>query len=181
VGRGKKLGNKMRRGWNLLAGGWQYNWIATLQSGLPLDLPGSVDALRSPSLEGRTKNFWFNTCVANVAGTAAFMPDPAHGSFSVPCNTPAWQLRGPFTLRGTPFRTGEVRVPTEPQWDMSVNKKFYLNERIHAQFRFEMFNAFNTPVRPGPIIDPTDPNFGWVPIGQVNIPRQVQLGFKVNF
>lgn len=181
VGRGKKLGNKMGRGWNLLAGGWQYNWIATLQSGLPLDLPGSVDALRSPSLEGRTKNFWFNTCVANVAGTAAFMPDPAHGSFSVPCNTPAWQLRGPFTLRGTPFRTGEVRVPTEPQWDMSVNKKFYLNERIHAQFRFEMFNAFNTPVRPGPIIDPTDPNFGWVPIGQVNIPRQVQLGFKVNF
>jgi hypothetical protein len=109
------------------------------------------------------------------------MPDPAHGSFSVPCNTPAWQLRGPFTLRSMPFRTGEVRLPSEPQWDMSVGKKFYIGERMNAQFRFEMFNAFNTPIRPRPVNDPTNPNFGWIPVGQTNIPRQIQLGFKFNF
>jgi hypothetical protein len=180
-GRGRKFGTDWGRGLNLIVGGWEYNWIATFQSGLPLDLPANVDLLRDISIAGQSTNFWFNTCVANVAGTAATMPDPAHRAFNMPCSDPAWQLRGPFTLRSTQFRTGRVRQPNEPQWDMSVNKRFYVNERWSAQFRFEMFNAFNTPIRSGPNNNPTDPNFGWIPSNQRNQPRQIQLGFRMQF
>jgi hypothetical protein len=56
-----------------------------------------------------------------------------------------------------------------------------VTEQWSAQFCFEMFNAFNTPIRPGPDTNPTDPNFGWIPIGQLNVPRQIQLGFRLAF
>jgi hypothetical protein len=58
---------------------------------------------------------------------------------NAPCTDPAWQLRGPFTLRTSQFRTGRVRQPNEPQWDLSVNKRFHFTEQWSAQFRFEMF------------------------------------------
>lgn len=180
-GRGKKFASGVGRWNNLLISGWQYNFITTIQSGLPLDLPGNVDLVGNPVSGAQTTNFWFNPCVSNVAGTASTRPDDAHRTFNTACTDPAWRLRGPFTLRSTQFRSGLIRQPIRPQWDMSVNKKFYISETINAQFRFEMFNAFNTPIRPGPNTDPTSPNFGLVPIGQNNIPRQIQLGIKLNF
>ncbi len=180
-GRGKKFATNLNRVANLLVGGWEYNFIGIIQSGTPLDLPGNAYLLKNPSTSGQSFNQWFNTCVENVAGTASSMPDPAHKSFSVPCTDPAWQLRGPNTLRTTPFRTGDVRYPWAKQWDMSLNKNFYVSERWNAQFRFETFNTFNTPIRPGPGNDPTNANFGFVPNGQSNQPRNVQLGFKLNF
>ena len=64
---------------------------------------------------------------------------------------------------------------------MSLNKKVYFTERLNFQFRFEAFNVFNSPVRSGPVMDPTRSDFGTIPLGQSNIPRQVQLGFKFNF
>ena len=180
-GRGKKFANTIGPWANLLIGGWEYNFIGTLQSGTPMDLPGGAYILKNPSLSNQTTNFWFNTCVLNVAGTAATMPDPAHKGFSTACTDPAWQLRGPNTLRTTQFRTGDVRYPWAKQWDMSLNKNFYVSERWNAQFRFETFNTFNTPIRNNPNTDITSSNFGFVPANQSNFPRNIQLGFKVNF
>jgi hypothetical protein len=180
-GRGRQVGGNVGRGWDLLIGGWEYNWIATFQSGFPVDLPGNVNIVGDIAGDEQTKNFWFNPCVANVAGTASTRPNDTHTNFNTPCNNPAWQLRGPNTLRTTQFRTGEFRTPTEPQVDMSINKRFNFTERINAQFRFEMFNALNTPVRSGPNTNPTDPNFGLIPNNTSNFARQIQLGFKLNF
>jgi hypothetical protein len=64
---------------------------------------------------------------------------------------------------------------------MSLNKRVIFGERTNLQFRFETFNTFNSVQRGGPITDPTRPDFGQVLLGQSNIPRQVQLGFKFNF
>ena len=180
-GRGKKFASSVGRLTNLAIAGWQYNAIATIQSGLPLDLPGNVYLVGDPTVSNQSNNFYFNTCVQNVAGTSATQPNETHSAFNTPCTNPAFRLRGPFTLRTTEFRTGLIRQPFRPQWDMSINKKFYVTETVNAQFRFEMFNAFNTPIRSGPNNDPTSPNFGLIPNNQNNIPRQIQLGFKLNF
>ena len=64
---------------------------------------------------------------------------------------------------------------------MSLNKRVYFTERYNFQARLEAFNVFNSPVRSGPVTDPTRSDFGTIPLGQSNIPRQVQLGFKLNF
>ncbi len=167
-GRGKAIGKNMSRGWNMLAAGWEYNFIGTIQSGTPFDLPGNVDFIGNPTVSNQNFTSWFNNCVASVAGTAA-------------CSNPAWQLRAPNTLRTIPFRVGSLRNPTRPTWDMSFNKKVYLSERFNVQARLEAFNVFNSPIRGGPITDPIRSDFGLIPLGQNNIPRQVQLGFKLNF
>jgi hypothetical protein len=65
---------------------------------------------------------------------------------------------------------------------MSLNKKVYISERINVQARLEAFNIFNTPIRSSPGTDPTNAaTFGIVTLSQSNIPRQVQLGFTLNF
>ncbi len=168
-GRGRLIGRDVNRGVNMLIAGWEYNFIGIIQSGTPVDLPGQVDIIGDISSEDGTFSRWFNGCVAPITGNAT-------------CSDPAWRLRNTSnTLRTTPFRAGWVRNPTRPLWDMSLNKKVYFTERMNLQFRFEAFNVFNSPVRSGPVTDPSRADFGTVPLGQSNIPRQVQLGFKFNF
>jgi hypothetical protein len=64
---------------------------------------------------------------------------------------------------------------------MSLNKRFRFTESLNAQFRFEVFNVFNTPILGGPNTNPTDVNFGFVAANQGNFPRQIQFGFKFNW
>ena len=56
-----------------------------------------------------------------------------------------------------------------------------MTERVNFQARLEAFNVFNTVIRSSPVTDPNRPDFGVVNLSQSNIPRQVQLGFKLNF
>ena len=167
-GRGHWVGRDVNRGWNMLIGGWEYNFVGTIQSGTPFDLPGNVNLIGEPSVSDPTFSQWFNGCVAPVSGSAT-------------CSNPVFQLRGPNTLRTIPFRIGSLRTPTRPLWDMSLNKRVYFTERFNFQVRLEAFNVFNSPLRGAPVTDPTRSDFGVVTLGQSNIPRQVQLGFKLNF
>ena len=167
-GRGHWIGKDVGRGWNMLINGWEFNFVGTIQSGTPIDLPGNVNLIGDPTVSNQSFAQWFNGCVASVSGSAT-------------CSSPAFQLRGPNTLRTIPFRVGSLRVPTRPLWDMSLNKRVYFTERYNFQVRLETFNTFNSPLRGGPITDPTRSDFGFIPLGQSNIPRQVQLGFKLNF
>jgi hypothetical protein len=64
---------------------------------------------------------------------------------------------------------------------MSLNKNFNFTERINFQFRLEAFNVFNTPILGAPNNSATSLNFGFVGNSQSNFPRDVQLGFKLNF
>jgi hypothetical protein len=168
-GRGKLIGKDVSRGWNMLLAGWEYNFIGTIQSGTPVNLPSNVDLIGPVSVANQSFSSYFNSCVANTSGVAT-------------CSSPAFQLRGPNTLRTIPFRIDAIRNPIRPLWDMSLNKRVYLNERFSVQARLEAFNVFNSVVRSGPGTDPSNAStFGIVTLSQANIPRQVQLGFKLNF
>jgi hypothetical protein len=154
---------------NMLIAGWEYNFIGTIQSGAPIGLPGNVDLIGNPTVSNQQFSSWFNPCVANTSGVAT-------------CQNPAWQLRGPNTLRTIPLRVGTLRSPVRPLWDMSFNKRVYLTERFNFQVRLEAFNVFNSVIRGNPGTDPGNPaTFGIVNLSQSNIPRNVQLGFKLNF
>jgi hypothetical protein len=67
---------------------------------------------------------------------------------------------------------------------MSMIKNTRIKEGINTQFRFEAFNATNTPVFSGdPNNTPTSTNFGKIirDNGQNNAPRSIQFGFRVQF
>lgn len=181
-GRGRRFLGGAGRLANLAVGGWEYNWIGTLQSGTPLNLPGNYDLIGSLSPNaGQSYGQWFNTCELLANGTTR-QPNAANTGFVTGCSNPAWLQRSDttYTLRNTPFR-GSYRVPWSPQWDMSLNKKFFVREGINGEFRFETFNTFNTVIHNEPNNNPDSTQFGLVSIGQRNFPRQLQLGFKFNF
>ncbi len=130
-------GQKMQSPLKWVVGGWQANGIISVASGFPftitqgagdLALPnGSVrpDVVGQAELDSPTRKLWFNpqafqrvTCQINTR------PDLCHlGSNGV------GSLRGP----------GERRV------DFSMYKNFVIGEKARVQFRWEAFNASNTP------------------------------------
>ena len=178
-GRGRHFATDAGKGLNLLIGGWEYNWIARFQSGLPMGYPGNVDLIGDPRIDGKNHDRWFNTCVRQLNGTSR-QPNATRTAFE-PCTNPVWAIRGADTLRTIPFRSDVIREPSVPQFDMSLNKSFIFTERYRGQFRVEAFNVANTPLFPGPNTNPNDLNFGFVNRSTRNFPRQIQLGFKFYF
>jgi hypothetical protein len=192
-GRGQHFFKDAGRAANLLVGGFEYTVSGSYRSGVPIDLPGNVDLLAdprnndpqfsNPNVAG-TNATYFNNCVRQLNGTnLAFATNSAGQRVQVACNNPAFALRAPNTLRTIPFRLGNLRQPSRPTFDMSLNKSFYFTEDVRFQFRVEAFNVFNTPLFGSPDTNATGQNFGVLNPnnGQRNIPRQLQLGFKFLF
>ncbi len=157
-----------------IAGGWQMNSIATLQSGLPFTVTMQTSTLntgggsqfpnrlRSGELSAseRSINRWFDASAFAAPGQYIFG------------NSGRNILRGPGTK----------------QLDLSLFKDFRLSEKgdRRLQFRVEAFNAFNTPQFNNP-----DVRIGFSGVGRItsagNPPiyqrtsRQVQLALKLYF
>lgn len=72
---------------------------------------------------------------------------------------------------------------------MALQKQFVITESKRFQLRVEAFNAFNTPIFPGPDTDHTKrpalaangtwSGFATVKLEQQNFPRNVQVSLKI--
>lgn len=182
-GRNRRFLSEAGTATNLLLGGWEYNFIARLQSGRPMNLDLGFDLIADPTIEDNTAERYFNTCTRLNNGTTR-QPNAAGTAFVTGCSNPAFAQRGADTLRNLPFRVPGLREPSPPQFDMSLNKSFNFTESVRAQVRIEAFNVTNTPVFNGPQMNPNETTFGFRAnrgAGIRNFPRQVQLGFKFYF
>lgn len=113
-------------------GGWSVDPIITIQSGTPI-VPGV-----GPDLGG--------------TGTNGDRPNRVAGQ---PCRAPSgsledqWLNPNAFSIFGMPLGTpgsasvGNCYGPGEDNWDIGIHKNFKVTERVNAQFRLELFNAFN--------------------------------------
>jgi hypothetical protein len=178
-GRGRHFARTVSRPVDMVIGGWEYNFIGTMQSGTPMNYPGNVNLIGNPVLDNAGNARYFNTCVQQLNGTSV-EPNGTRNAF-VSCANPAWAIRASNTLQSIPFRSSLLRNPWRPIWDMSLNKRFNFTETVNFQFRAEAFNIFNTPILGGPNTNPTDLNFGFVAPNQSNFPRNIQFGFKFNW
>jgi hypothetical protein len=93
-----------------------------------------------------------------------------------------WRALRPFEYTVLPARFHTIRGHTMPQLDLMLSKKMNLTERWQAEFRAEAFNATNTPLRGDPVSgNPTDAQFGVLPVQQLNFSRNIQLGLRLRF
>lgn len=112
-------------GRNKLYGGWQFNTIGTMQTGIPLIIRGATNFLAnrpnstgtSAKLSDRNVNRWFD-------------PDQF-------INPPNW------TYGNLGRVLPDVRSPGTVNWDLSVLKNTRIKERLNLQFRAEYFNFLN--------------------------------------
>lgn len=194
-GSGQHFFGNVGRGGNLLLGGWEYNINAQYRTGVPINLPGGVDLIGDPRISNpdvanpfvpNYSGSYFNNCVRQTNGASLqYVTNSSGARVQQTCTNPAWAILPANTLRTAPFRLANLRTPSLTTFNMSLNKSFIFSERVRFQFRLEAFNVFNTASywRTSPNTNPTSTTFGILNPnnGQQNIPRQVQLGFKVNF
>lgn len=175
-GKGHKLLGGANRAVEFLVGGWQWQGINTLQSGVPYSVSISVDrantgtgqrpdAIATPIVP-RDLNCWYYN--SNNATCRAILPGQAD-TFALPAN---------FTYgnAGRNIMRGDRLV----QLDMSLIKNFRVTETKNVDFRAQVFNLTNTPSFSNP-----NGSFNLATGGQVtstrNQPRLYEFSLKFNF
>jgi hypothetical protein len=166
-GRGKQYGG----GWNRVAdavlGQWQINGIATINSGLPLQIATS----------GNTSFSFGGGQRPDSTGRDARLDNPALERWF---DTSAFVLPAPYTFGNMGRVHPTLRADRTENFDFSIFKNFRIKERVSLQFRAEWFNAMNHPIFNAPNATVGSSTFGVV-TGQDNRPRQTQLALKVLF
>jgi hypothetical protein len=183
-GRGQAFGNAAPRAVDLVLGGWSINYNLITRTGLPMTVRandrtgqavrGNVRANYYRELQidesARSIDNWFGLpsnrvgifCAGGVDDGRCAYGQPADGSFG---NASIGTERGPGFFN----------------FDTSIGKKFNLTERYYFDFRAEFFNIMNTVAWAPPGLNINNPaTFGTIG-GQVNNPRNVQLGLKFFF
>ncbi|HEV7511072.1 MAG TPA: hypothetical protein VGO27_05205, partial [Candidatus Acidoferrum sp.] len=134
-------------------------------SGLPFDVQGPQQISNLNNINGVVR--------ANVVG------DPySHATKLQPINIAAFELPG-FGTVGNMERNC-LRSDWRRNLDLSLFRSFPITEKKRLEFRFEAFNATNTPVFAIPVNDLEDPNFGSV-LSTSNTERQLQFALKFYF
>jgi hypothetical protein len=171
-GKGMRFGANWNRAANWLVGGWQFNGIATFQSGLPILI---TQGANNVGLFNPSQRPTWNGTDPNLEGSKT---DKLAKWF----NTAAFSLTPAFTFGNTPRVMPNLRSDGVKNFDLSLFKNNYFKEgKWNAQFRVEFFNAFNRTqfAPPGTQVDNLG-SFGVVSgIAQGTAPRQIQLALKL--
>ncbi|HTM49472.1 MAG TPA: carboxypeptidase regulatory-like domain-containing protein [Bryobacteraceae bacterium] len=172
-GKGRKYGAGANRLLIGLLGGWQANGIFTIQSGLPLQFTATgVPAYGGtrPSYSSTDPQVFTSGSVEDRLGGASGGP----GYF----DRTAFRLAQSFEFGNVSRANGYFRAPRPINTSLSLNKSFPLKERLRMQFRGELFNPLNHPIFGGPTVQYGNAAFGTI-AGQLNRPRNIQLGLKL--
>lgn len=176
VGRGERWMGNTSRALDMLIGGWQFAGISSVYSGEPVTFTYTPAA--AALVSGITQDFrGQNIFRPNVIGD----PYPAKSEqtinnwFNRDTVIAPTDISQPF---GNAARNS-VRGPVFWQIDFAMNKHFALTSSADIEFRLEAFNLLNrTNFRP-PNGNRSAGAFGT--ITSTYDPRQLQLGFKLNF
>jgi hypothetical protein len=157
----------------LLIGGWQVNGIFQVQSGNPFTAVSSAQTAQSltfrPNMTCNPNNFGNR----NVGTSSTF--------FNTTCfSNPMIGSKINNSQSGNEPR-GVVVGPGFNTTDMSLFKIFRITENQHADFRFEVFNAFNEAHFAQPGLTFGTATFGRITSTVGNDSRVVQMAFKYGF
>ncbi len=166
-------GRQSNRLGRTLLGGWQTNETFSIQSGLPLQFTATGQATYGgsrPSYTSASPQLFTSGSIESrlggISGGTGFL------------NATAMRLPTYFEFGDVPRVNGEFRAPGLINFNMSLNKSVVLREGVRLQFRAEIFNPLNHPIFGGPNVQLGNAAFGTVG-GQLNRPRNVQLGLKL--
>jgi hypothetical protein len=173
VGQGGRVLQNMGRTSNLI-GGWQFNAIATLQSGNPFALSAPDESFTGPNHNSTPD------CVGNpLQGATNNHSDYVGGGTGFFINPAAFAIPAPGTFGNcAPYGP---HGPGYEDYDLSLFKGFHITESKRVEFRAEFFNAFNSPNFGTPSANIANPgSFGKV-YYTIGIPRQIQFALKLYF
>ena len=192
VGRGKKLLGNSPKAVDEVVGGWRVGGVQRYLEGQPISffgadgIPGFDNGIRPNRVAGQAVK---NSVKFNPF---SFVNSGSIGAGSGSCTTGFWncsafadpnpnpQLNVPYQFGDMPRNSADIRGFAFYDEDLNLSKTFALTERFHAEFRGEMFNAFNRHSFNKPDSGIHDTNFGQVSSTLLG-PRNVQFVLKIHY
>jgi hypothetical protein len=170
----RQYGNKFL---TLGLGNWETSGIVDFTSGVPFSIAGGFGNNNSGALQYADR--------ADLTGQPIDAHQGSQGHWlDEYFNTAAFRTNAAGTFGDSPRNT--LKGPGLAQVNLMIAKNFPFKERYRAQFRWEMFNAFNSPVFSTPVNDPSSPAFAEIVssantggFGFVGTPRIMQLALKL--
>jgi hypothetical protein len=153
-----------------LVGGWSINGTGILQAGFPLAITASNNLNGAFGYPGQRPN---------ATGASPSTDGSTVARLNNYINAAAFSQPAEFTF-GNVGRTIPLYGPGFVTWDMSLFKNIPIYERVKAEFRFEMLNAFNTPQFANPNTSFGSNSFGKI-TSQVNLGREIQMALRFVF
>ena len=147
-GKGKMFMGNASKLADTIAGGWSFNYLATLQGGQPITLgcPTSTTSgtgCYALQVQGQDQKLGLHT---DSNGKLSWFGNPA--AFQQPCPFNASATPGCVPLTGLGLLGGGNSTTHGPGFhrlDFSLFKSFQVTERVNVQFRSEFFNILNHP------------------------------------
>ncbi len=189
-GRGKHFLGSANRFVDLAVGGWKFHDVTIIQNGGPLAITQSSNlASYGNGTQRPTIVPGINPCLSGTPeGRILQYFNPLAFTATAP---PSASNPLPY---GNQPRTSNCSGPGYINSDLSLNKEFRVTERLHAEFRAEALNAFNTPQFATPSLSigqysataVTTNNTAYSSgagqiTGTLGFPRLVQLGGRLTF
>jgi outer membrane receptor protein involved in Fe transport len=156
---------------NALIGGWNLNGVLSFNSGQAFDVGSGKDI-------AETGNYNYGNGYGYERANLVGKPYPSNKGVAEWINVAAFQTPALGTFGN--LGRDSLRSDWNKNLDLSLFRQFPITERFRLEFRFEMFNATNTPIWAVPVSSLESPNFGAV-THTANIPRQLQFGLKLYF
>jgi hypothetical protein len=168
LGRGKSLLGNVPAPVNSLIGGWSINGTLTMFTGFPLALTSTGNS----GVGGAVLR-------PNSTGTSAALGGTVESRLTRYFDISQFTVPAPFTFGNVARTLPDVRSPGRRNYDLSLQKRFPVKERLSVLFRAEAFNLTNTPYFSGPGVGLGSGTFGV--ISSASGDRQVQFTLKVLF
>jgi hypothetical protein len=176
-GKGRKFGSNLRRGADLVLGGWKVSSIVSWRSGLPINV--SLNANGINPANGQAYRFLQRNgggLRPDRVGEANSGIDPKDNRFAF-LNVNAYRIQA-LNTPGNAARNSAYG-PRQFNTDFALRKEFKITERQAAEFRWESFNLFNTVNFSNPAATFGNTNFGV--ITSAGDPRVMQLAIRYQF
>lgn len=199
-GQGKTFFGGAPRLVNTFISGWSISGVQRYLSGQPISIFGAT------GIPGKNSSIRFNRVAGQPVKNANYKNPLAFNSTSnaTACSTGYFNCKafydpnlftnrdpngvGP-TGEGNPWRFGDmprnsadIRGPAYANEDLGISKHFSIHENITADFRAEMFDAFNRHIftRPNSNLNSSNLSVGQIG-GLQNGPRNVQFRLRINY
>ena len=158
-----------------LVGHWQFNAIASFQTGIPFDVTAPDESFTGGNHQS------YPDCSGDPFSGASSDPKQFVGS-----NSPGFFINpGAFTNPAAgSFGSCRPRMfhgPGSEDVDLSIFKSFPIKDTWRFEFRTEFFNAFNHPNFANPSASTSSPGSFGKSTATTNDPREIQFAGKIFF
>ena len=193
VGRGKAVLSKAPKPVAAIISGWRVSGVQRYLGGQPISffggtgIPGFDNGIRPNRVVGQAVKSSVKFNPFTFSNTGNFGPGSGScttgfwncSAFSDP-NSGANRGTGAWTFGDFPRNSADIRGFAFYDEDLGVNKHIPIHENISADFRGEMFNAFNRHSFNKPDSGIQDDNFGQVSSTLLG-PRNVQFTLRITY